>query len=221
MIFGCSVASRLRATRACTTTSSAARLTQTTSSSRPSSRRGRAGVPSTCRPASGTTSGAASGWPAPQSSSPTPRSSGSRSSSAPAPSSRSATGRSAGIPGRGPRGSTRTTGERRRPGLRDDLRGDWGASVGETRRATSAPPSPRYRLTRASRQRLLDPLFVCFERDHLVREALDRVPAEGFEIEFVERAKLGIIGRVAARKPYEGASMMSPAPRWRGRASAS
>ncbi len=50
-------------------------------------------------------------------------------------------------------------------------------------------------------QRLLDPLFVRFEADHLLREPLDRLRAEGFDIERLERSKLGIVERVAARKP--------------------
>ncbi len=50
-------------------------------------------------------------------------------------------------------------------------------------------------------QRLLDPLLVRFEGDHLLREPLEHLRAEGFEIERLERAKLGIIERVAARKP--------------------
>jgi len=52
-------------------------------------------------------------------------------------------------------------------------------------------------------QRLLDPLFVRFEADHLLREPLDQLRAEGFEIERLERSKLGIVERVAARKPVE------------------
>jgi len=52
-------------------------------------------------------------------------------------------------------------------------------------------------------QRLLDPLFVRFEADHLLREPLDHLRAEGFEIERLERSKLGIVERVAARKPVE------------------
>ena len=52
-------------------------------------------------------------------------------------------------------------------------------------------------------QRLLDPLFVRFEGDHLLREPLEHLRTEGFEIERLERAKLGIVERVAARKPAE------------------
>jgi ubiquinone/menaquinone biosynthesis C-methylase UbiE len=50
-------------------------------------------------------------------------------------------------------------------------------------------------------QRLLDPLAVRFEADHLLREPLEHLRAEGFEIESLERSKLGIVERVAARKP--------------------
>jgi len=52
-------------------------------------------------------------------------------------------------------------------------------------------------------QRLLDPLFVRFEADHLMREPLNHLRAEGFEVERLERSKLGIVERVAARKPVE------------------
>jgi ubiquinone/menaquinone biosynthesis C-methylase UbiE len=50
-------------------------------------------------------------------------------------------------------------------------------------------------------QRLLEPLAVRFEADHLLREPLDHLYAEGFEVEQLERSKLGIVERVAARKP--------------------
>ena len=40
-----------------------------------------------------------------------------------------------------------------------------------------------------------------FEHDHLLREPLEYVRAEGFEVERLERSKLGIVERVAARKP--------------------
>jgi ubiquinone/menaquinone biosynthesis C-methylase UbiE len=54
--------------------------------------------------------------------------------------------------------------------------------------------------TRAG-QRMLDPLFVRFQCDHLLREPLGHLEAEGFEIERLERSKLGIVERIAARKP--------------------
>jgi ubiquinone/menaquinone biosynthesis C-methylase UbiE len=48
-------------------------------------------------------------------------------------------------------------------------------------------------------QRALDPLAVRFEADHLLREPLDYLADEGFEIESVARSKLGIVERVIAR----------------------
>src|SRR6266542_5305485 len=50
-------------------------------------------------------------------------------------------------------------------------------------------------------ERLLEPLMLRFEADHLLREPLGHLRAEGFAIERLERAKLGIVERVAARKP--------------------
>ena len=50
-------------------------------------------------------------------------------------------------------------------------------------------------------QRLLEPLAVRFAADHLTREPLEYLAAEGFEIEEVERSKLGIVERVSARAP--------------------
>lgn len=50
-------------------------------------------------------------------------------------------------------------------------------------------------------ERLLEPIMLRFEHDHLLREPLDHLTAEGFEIERLERSKLGIVERVAARKP--------------------
>jgi ubiquinone/menaquinone biosynthesis C-methylase UbiE len=49
-------------------------------------------------------------------------------------------------------------------------------------------------------QRALDPLAVRFEADHLVRDPLDYLADEGFEIESATRSKLGIVERVIARK---------------------
>ncbi|HZQ02780.1 MAG TPA: hypothetical protein VFA88_02040 [Gaiellaceae bacterium] len=54
-------------------------------------------------------------------------------------------------------------------------------------------------------QRLLDPLAVRFEADHLLREPLDHLRAERFEVERLERSKLGIVERIAARKPIAAA----------------
>ncbi len=50
-------------------------------------------------------------------------------------------------------------------------------------------------------QRLLAPLSLRFEGDHLLREPLEHLRAEGFELQQVLRSKLGIVERVAARKP--------------------
>lgn len=50
-------------------------------------------------------------------------------------------------------------------------------------------------------QRLLDPIAVRFEGDHLVREPLEDLRAEGFEIEALERSKWGIVERLSARRP--------------------
>jgi ubiquinone/menaquinone biosynthesis C-methylase UbiE len=57
-------------------------------------------------------------------------------------------------------------------------------------------------------ERVLDPLFVRFEGDHLLRDPLDYLPDAGFEINEVRRSKWGIVERVAARKPVrdEGGS---------------
>jgi ubiquinone/menaquinone biosynthesis C-methylase UbiE len=50
-------------------------------------------------------------------------------------------------------------------------------------------------------ERLLDPLAVRFAADHLAREPLAHLAAEGFTIDELERSKLGIVERVAAHKP--------------------
>jgi ubiquinone/menaquinone biosynthesis C-methylase UbiE len=50
-------------------------------------------------------------------------------------------------------------------------------------------------------ERALDPLAVRFQADHLAREPLEHLVAEGFAIEELERSKLGIVERVAARTP--------------------
>jgi hypothetical protein len=49
-------------------------------------------------------------------------------------------------------------------------------------------------------QRLLEPLAVRFEADHLLREPLDYLEDVGFQIEQVERSKWGIVERLVARK---------------------
>jgi ubiquinone/menaquinone biosynthesis C-methylase UbiE len=50
-------------------------------------------------------------------------------------------------------------------------------------------------------ERLLEPLFLRLEHDHLTREPLDHVRAAGFHVERLERSKLGIVERLLARKP--------------------
>ena len=50
-------------------------------------------------------------------------------------------------------------------------------------------------------QRLLNPLTVRFQADHLLRDPLGHLRAAGFDILRVERLKAGIVERVAARKP--------------------
>ena len=50
-------------------------------------------------------------------------------------------------------------------------------------------------------QRLLEPLAVRCEADHLLREPLDHVRAAGLLVEHLERRKWGIVERLAARKP--------------------
>jgi ubiquinone/menaquinone biosynthesis C-methylase UbiE len=50
-------------------------------------------------------------------------------------------------------------------------------------------------------QRLLEPLAVRLAADHLTREPLDYLAAEGFEIEHLERSKWGIVERVRGRRP--------------------
>jgi ubiquinone/menaquinone biosynthesis C-methylase UbiE len=49
-------------------------------------------------------------------------------------------------------------------------------------------------------QRILNPLTERFEGDHLLREPLEQVRAEGLEIDQFERSKWGIVERLAARK---------------------
>jgi ubiquinone/menaquinone biosynthesis C-methylase UbiE len=50
-------------------------------------------------------------------------------------------------------------------------------------------------------QRLIDPLTVRFEGDHVAREPLDHLRAQGFEIEELERLRWGIVERGVAVKP--------------------
>jgi ubiquinone/menaquinone biosynthesis C-methylase UbiE len=49
-------------------------------------------------------------------------------------------------------------------------------------------------------QRLLDPLAVRFEADHLLRDPVDHLEDVGFAIEELVRSKWGIVERVSARK---------------------
>jgi ubiquinone/menaquinone biosynthesis C-methylase UbiE len=49
-------------------------------------------------------------------------------------------------------------------------------------------------------QRLLEPLFLRFEHEHLTRDPIDHLRAEGFQIESVARRKWGIVERLVARK---------------------
>lgn len=55
-------------------------------------------------------------------------------------------------------------------------------------------------------QRMLNPLTVRFEADHLLREPLDYLGEAGFEVQQVVRLKSGIVERVVAEKP--GAAAM-------------
>ena len=50
-------------------------------------------------------------------------------------------------------------------------------------------------------ERLIEPLTVRFEGDHLTLEPLDHLNAEGFKVEQLHRSKLGIVERVLAVKP--------------------
>ena len=50
-------------------------------------------------------------------------------------------------------------------------------------------------------QRLLNPLAVRFEADHLLREPLEYLKRAGFEIDELERSKWGIVERLTAVKP--------------------
>lgn len=50
-------------------------------------------------------------------------------------------------------------------------------------------------------ERLLEPLSVRFGGDHLTREPLEHLEAEGFAVEEVKRSRAGIVELVGARKP--------------------
>jgi ubiquinone/menaquinone biosynthesis C-methylase UbiE len=53
-------------------------------------------------------------------------------------------------------------------------------------------------------QRLLAPALLRLGADHVLREPLEHVRAEGFSIELLERSKLGLVERLVARKPRPG-----------------
>lgn len=50
-------------------------------------------------------------------------------------------------------------------------------------------------------QRALEPLFVRWQADHLLREPLGEATAAGLVIEHLGRSRLGIVERLVARKP--------------------
>jgi ubiquinone/menaquinone biosynthesis C-methylase UbiE len=50
-------------------------------------------------------------------------------------------------------------------------------------------------------QELVEPLFLALQQDHLLREPRDAVTSAGFEIDQLHRSKLGLVERLAARKP--------------------
>jgi ubiquinone/menaquinone biosynthesis C-methylase UbiE len=50
-------------------------------------------------------------------------------------------------------------------------------------------------------EKLIEPLAVRFGGDHLTREPLQHLEAEGFSIEEVKRSRLGIVEQVSACKP--------------------
>jgi SAM-dependent methyltransferase len=50
-------------------------------------------------------------------------------------------------------------------------------------------------------QRAINYVSVRLEGDHMLREPLDHLRAEGFDIIRLERTKLGIVERIVARKP--------------------
>jgi ubiquinone/menaquinone biosynthesis C-methylase UbiE len=50
-------------------------------------------------------------------------------------------------------------------------------------------------------ERLIEPITVRVEGDHLTREPLNHLKAEGFTIERLERSKWGIVERVSSVKP--------------------
>jgi ubiquinone/menaquinone biosynthesis C-methylase UbiE len=59
-------------------------------------------------------------------------------------------------------------------------------------------------------QRLLNPLMVRFEGDHLLREPLEHVRAEGLVIDELQRTRLGIVERLAAHKVGTSPRALTP-----------
>jgi ubiquinone/menaquinone biosynthesis C-methylase UbiE len=53
-------------------------------------------------------------------------------------------------------------------------------------------------------QRLIEPIWIRFHSDSLLRRPFEHVEAEGFDIERQQRLKWGIVERVVARKPHRG-----------------
>jgi ubiquinone/menaquinone biosynthesis C-methylase UbiE len=85
---------------------------------------------------------------------------------------------------------------------------DDGAAVAEVRRVLR--PGGQFLLAehvRSNRtgiragQKLIDPLMVRFQGDHILREPLRHLNTQGFEVEHLERYGLGIVERLVARRP--------------------
>jgi ubiquinone/menaquinone biosynthesis C-methylase UbiE len=88
---------------------------------------------------------------------------------------------------------------------------DDAAAVAEVRRVLR--PGGRFLLAEHVRspkpvtrrvQQLIDPLTVRCQGDHVAREPLDHLHAQGFEVEQLERYGLGIVERAVARRPGHG-----------------
>jgi ubiquinone/menaquinone biosynthesis C-methylase UbiE len=60
-------------------------------------------------------------------------------------------------------------------------------------------------------QHLLDVFTVVLWGDHMVREPVKRLRAEGFEIDHVDASKLGIVQHILAHKPHVRAMLTLPA----------
>lgn len=50
-------------------------------------------------------------------------------------------------------------------------------------------------------QEVVEPLFLALQQDHLLREPCDAVECAGFSVEELHRSKLGLVERLAGRKP--------------------